>query len=317
MKRTVLIGSRGSDLALVQSRTVQALLASLFPGILFKIVVIHTRGDRDRIQPLFKLSGAGIFTSEIERALIAKKIDMAVHSLKDLPTELPSGLRIGAYLSRGDSRDVLVTKSGAGIKDLKFGARVGTSSLRRERQLRLLRDDLKVVPIRGNVPTRIKKVLSNQVDAVVLARAGIHRLGGYERYCRVLEPSQMVPPAGQGILGVEIRSEDSFMSGLLQRLNSPKSEREALAERLFLKTLRGGCRVPIGVWAHSQGKKMRLHAVVCSPKSSGAIWSHIEGPSDDPRGLAKRLAKSMLERGAGRFLDQARPGWSNDASQKG
>jgi len=296
---------------------VAALLSRRFPEIPFRVVVIRTRGDRDRIQPLFKLSGAGIFTSEIERALIAKKIDMAVHSLKDLPTELPPRLKIGAYLVREDPRDVLVTRTGGGIKDLKFGALIGTSSLRRERQLRLLRDDLRVVAIRGNVPTRIKKVLSKQVDAVVLAKAGLNRLGGYERYCHVLSAGQMITPAGQGILCVEIRSDDTVMAGLVRCLNSSKSEREALAERVFLKTLGGGCRVPIGVRAHSHAKKMSVHAVVCSPKGSDLIRSHIQGRLDEPRRLAMRLAKRMIERGAARFLSQARPGRSNEPSQEG
>ncbi len=307
MKRVVRVGTRGSRLALAQTRLVIRLLAARSRKTVFKIVVIKTKGDRDLSEALFAGPNIGVFTKEIEKALLVNRIDIGIHSLKDLPTTLTRGLAIGAYCKREDPRDCLVTRAGRSVRGLPSGAVIGTSSLRRRCQLSRARPDLRIVGLRGNLTTRLDRVRKGELDGAVVATAGLKRIRAFTARMRPLDPSLMLPCPAQGILAVEIRALDTDTKALAAAANDLHAEREGLAERELLKILEGGCRVPIGALARSRKNGLSLEAVVYSVKNSGFLRaSGRAGRSADPLELARRVARQLIRQGAKKFLYEAR-----------
>lgn len=297
--RQMVIGSRGSQLALWQSRWVAARLGEL--GVEARIEIIKTTGDKVTDVALSKVGTKGLFTKELEEALVAREVDLAVHSLKDMPTELPGGLTLAAVPEREDPRDAII---GARLADLPAGARVGTSSLRRAAQLRAVRPDLLVESIRGNLDTRLRKLDEGQFDAIVLAAAGLRRLGWAERISELLEPSVMCPAVGQGALAIETRNGADPAAAICARLNHAVTARCVEAERAVLRALGGGCQVPIG--AHASivaGQAMRLQAVVAAPDGGELIAHHLTGAQDDASALGAAMAEHLLANGARRILE--------------
>ena len=305
MIQNLIIGTRGSQLALWQTNWVRARLLELQPKIEIQIQVISTKGDRvlDVSLPKLGEQGKGLFTKELEDAIIDHRVDLAVHSLKDLPTELPSGLEVGAICEREDVRDALVArkdvKSFAGLPE---HARVGTSSLRRQAQLRAVRPDLLIEPIRGNVDTRLRKLDEGQFDAIVLAAAGLHRLGHAGRITEHLDEDVMLPAVGQGALAIEIRSNDASTAEIIRQLNHEATSLACKAERAFLKGLGGGCLVPIAAHARIEGDTLNLRGLVASPDGAQALRGDRDGRSSDAVSLGLELADELLSRGADRIL---------------
>ena len=306
MKQTITIGTRGSQLALWQAEYVRKCLHDHFPDRSIERKVIKTTGDRIRDRSLVGL-GKGVFTKEIEIALLDGTIDLAVHSMKDLPTDLPDGLCIAAIPVREDPRDVLVTQSGLLLDQLPKGAKIGTTSPRRRSQLLHLRSDLQVIDVRGNLDTRLRKLHETDLDGVILAAAGIKRLIGDEIITEYFEADQMVPAAGQGALGVEARENDLEIKTLLDAINDSHSETEVLAERVVLQELGGGCQVPIGVNARLKGDRLHLIATVCSPDGKHRILERLSscfearsdrGDSARVQELGVNLATKLIQSGA-------------------
>jgi hydroxymethylbilane synthase len=300
VKTTLRIGSRGSQLALWQANYVAGLLRSR--GLQVEIETIRTTGDKITEVSLAKVGTKGMFTKEIEEALADRRVDLAVHSLKDLPTDLPKGFKIAAVLKREDARDVLVSPRFARLADLPQGARVGTSSLRREAQLRAMRRDLKVEPLRGNVDTRLRKLEAGEFDAIVLAAAGVRRLGREDVVREFLAVEQMCPAAGQGALAVEVREGDQPMMQAIGFLDNAASRSTTECERALLRTLGGGCQVPIGAYAELSGEALQLRAVVASPDGSKVIRESLRGSDPDSLGLA--VGEALLRQGAQKILDE-------------
>jgi len=300
VKTTLRIGSRGSQLALWQANYVAGLLRSR--GLQVEIETIRTTGDKIMEVSLAKVGTKGMFTKEIEEALADRRVDLAVHSLKDLPTDLPKGFKIAAVLKREDARDVLVSPRFARLADLPQGARVGTSSLRREAQLRAMRRDLKVEPLRGNVDTRLRKLEAGEFDAIVLAAAGVRRLGREDVVREFLAVEQMCPAAGQGALAVEVREGDQPMMQAIGFLDNAASRSTTECERALLRTLGGGCQVPIGAYAELSGEALQLRAVVASPDGSNVIRESLRGSNPDSLGLA--VGEALLRQGAQKILDE-------------
>jgi hydroxymethylbilane synthase len=295
----MVIGSRGSQLALWQARWVQARLAEL--GLESRIQIIKTTGDKVLTVPLSSVGGKGLFTKEIEDALLAREVDLAVHSLKDLPTEIPAGLQITAIPQREDPRDVMV---GRRLSELREGARVGTSSLRRSAQLRRLRPDLEVEPVRGNVDTRLRKLDEGQYESIVLAAAGLARLGLSDRIAEALEPEVMCPAVGQGALAVETRIGENAC----QALDHADTRAAVTAERAVLSALGGGCLTPIGAHARVQGAQLRLMAIVLSADGAQSVRDQVEGLASDARRIGRELGEKLLKEGAARLLDREQEG---------
>jgi hydroxymethylbilane synthase len=297
----VTIGSRGSQLALWQANWVRKHLAAT--GCEVEIRIIKTTGDKLANLPLTQSGTKGLFIKEIEEALAAGEVDVAVHSLKDLPTEQPEGLCVAAVAQREDARDVLV--SSQAYEELRPAARVGTSSLRRQAQLRHLRSDLDLVPMRGNLDTRLRKLDRGDCDALVLAAAGVHRLGLTSRIRQYFAVEQMCPAVGQGALGVEIRRDDRQMKDLVALLNDPVTHNEVRAERAALHHLGGGCQVPIAAHARLQEGELHLSGVVASVDGSRLLRSAVAGPAQKPECLGQALAEDLLRQGARSILDTA------------
>lgn len=292
----LVIGSRGSQLALWQARWVQARLAEL--GHESRIEIIHTTGDKVLDVALSKVGSKGLFTKEIEEALLAHTIDLAVHSLKDMPTELPEGLTLAAIPVREDPRDALV---GCKLAALKHGARIGTSSLRRGAQLRALRPDLDIQTIRGNVDTRLRKLEERQFDAIVLAAAGLRRLGWADRITEYLEPDVMCPAVGQGALAIETRADNGAGYQACVKLDDASTRICVTAERAVLATLGGGCQVPIGAHAQVAAPGVRLDAVIVHPDGTAVIRR--SGCGEDPGALGAALGSELLGAGGRAILD--------------
>ncbi len=303
--REVRLGSRGSPLALRQAQIVRELLEAHHPGKLtVRIEIIRTSGDQPaNPQPSRDDSVKRMFVKEIEEALLEDRIDLAVHSLKDLPGELPEGLYVGAIPTREDARDALVSDSDCcSLEQLPEAARVGTSSLRRQVQLRHLRPDLQVVPIRGNVGTRIDKMKKLGLGAIVLAAAGLRRLGLIDQASYVFPVDQMVPAIGQGALGIEIRSDDTTMRDLIHPLNDPPTHRCVEAERSFLRTMGGGCQVPMGAHAHQDNGSTAFRAFIASPSDGRFIQSLSHGRVEELPEFASKAAEYLLSHGARSIL---------------
>jgi hydroxymethylbilane synthase len=307
MNREIVIGSRGSKLALWQSEWVKARLEEM--GARVRIDVFKTQGDVMRDVPLSTIGGQGAFTKELEVALLDRRIDVAVHSLKDLPTVNPEGLAITATPPREDARDALVLRagadaSGASIESLAAGSVVGTSSLRRIAQLKHLRPDVRVKDLRGNVDTRLRKLDEGAYDAVILASAGLRRLGLGRRISAPIETDVMLPAVSQGSLGVQTRADDSRTNALVSRLDDAATRAAVLAERALLRKLGGGCQVPIAAHAVVSGGRLHLDGLVASLDGSRVIRDSIEGASAEAGGAGDALAARMLERGAGELLSE-------------
>jgi len=298
----VVLGTRVSPLARAQTERVVELLQAAWPGLVCEVRPMVTEGDRTQAsgEPLPEIGGKGLFTAELERALLSGEVDLAIHSLKDLPTEESPGVVLGAVCLREDVRDCLVARGGLALADLPEGAVVGTSSLRREAQLRALRRDLDIRSIRGNVDTRVRKVHEGEYDAAVLAAAGIRRLGLEDEVTEWLPPETMFPAPGQGALAVQCRVADDRVLALLAAIDDPEARAETTAERGFLQALGGGCAAPVGAYAVTVGGgRVRLEALVASPDGRGVVRVSGEG---EPEELGARLAHEALAHGADGIL---------------
>ena len=301
MKRTLTIGTRGSQLALWQAEYVRKAVNHHFPDIDISLQVIKTTGDKIRDRPLVGL-GKGVFTKEIEIALLDGTVDLAVHSMKDLPTDLPDGLCISTTPAREDPRDVLVTQSGYPLDRLPEGAKIGTTSPRRRSQLLYLRPDLQIVDLRGNLDTRLRKLRETDLNGIILAAAGIKRLIGAEIITEYFEVDRMIPAVGQGALGIEIRENDLETKTLLSIINDCRSETEVVAERAVLRGLGGGCQVPIGANARLSGNELALIGSVSNSAGEQRIVVQTTGNPSNPAELGKSLAQTLIQRGAGELL---------------
>ncbi len=295
------IGTRGSPLALWQAHHVQGLLRAVTDRPV-ELVEIETSGDRVRDVALTQIGGDGVFTKEIQRALLAGQVDVAVHSLKDLPTTHVEGLTLAAVPARGPVGDVFVSRRHEHFDALPSGAVVGTSSLRRRAQALHRRPDLRLVNLRGNVETRLRKLETEGLGAIILARAGLERLGLAGHVTEVLDPAWMLPAVGQGALGLECRADDRATLALLGPLNDAPTRGAVLAERAMLRGLGGGCLVPIGALAGVRGAELSLRGVVLPPDGTRCVEAEAAGPADQPEELGRRVAEALLARGAAELL---------------
>jgi hydroxymethylbilane synthase len=300
-RAAVVLGTRGSALARAQTETVIGLLTAAWPELACDTEVVSTAGDRTQVsgEPLPEIGGKGLFTAELERALREGTIDVAVHSLKDLPTEDATGVVVGAVGRRDDVRDCLVARGSSTLGELSAGSVVGTSSLRRAAQLRALWPDLDVRSIRGNVDTRIRKVRDGEYDAAVLAAAGILRLGLQAEVAQWLEADVMLPAPGQGALALQCRADDAETLGLLAAIDDPQARAETTAERAFLRTLGAGCAAPVAALAVATTPRVRLQGLVASV--DGAQMVRVQGEGD-PQAVGEQLASEALAAGADRIL---------------
>ncbi len=272
----------------------------LAPDLVCEPVQLTTRGDQDRVTPITALGEVGVFTDALERALWAGEIDLAVHSLKDLPIDERPGLTVAAVCMREDVRDVLVAAGGVTFASLPVGARVGTSSLRRRAQLLAARNDIEAVAVRGNVDTRVRRALDGDLHGVVLAAAGLHRLGMHSVIAEYFDTTSMVPAPGQGALAIQCRADDPLLA-LLQQLDEPATRAAVTAERTFLATLGGGCSAPVGAWAQVNGE-LAMTGIVADPDGRQVIRVQVSGSADDAAGLGQRAAERALAQGAGALL---------------
>lgn len=275
-----------------------------YGDITVKIVIIKTTGDKVTKIPLADIGGKALFLKEIEEALLAKRIDLGVHSMKDVPCDLPRGLTIGAVLQREDPRDVFISKKYRSLFSLPKKAQIGTSSLRRRAQLKNFRPDLEIVPLRGNLETRLKKLHTEQLSAIVLASAGMTRLGLVRKISEYLPVSLMLPAVGQGAIGVEVRSGDSRVKKLIGFLNHPETETAVTAERAFLQVLEGGCHTPIGAYAEVADSTVRLTGMVASIDGRQLLRDRAEGNIRDAALIGKELGKNLLSQGARTLLKE-------------
>jgi len=281
---------------------VKEALENLWEGLEVELSIIKTTGDKITNVPLAKVGGKGLFVKEIEDALLAGSVDLAVHSIKDVPAELPSGLIIGAIPKREDPRDVLVSVSYRSLMDLPQGAMVGTSSLRRTVQIRMLRPDLKVETLRGNLDTRLRKVKEGLFDAVILAAAGIHRMGWHEIITEYLDPQEFLPAVGQGALGIEIREDDREIAELVSKIHDETTAFSATAERGFLRELEGGCQVPIGCHCFVENGAVRLIGMIASLDGATVVRDEIKGRLDEAEMLGRKLAQELRRKGGEEIL---------------
>ena len=303
MRSPLILGSRGSQLALWQANHVKDTLERDL-GIDVRIEIIKTTGDKITDVPLASVGGTkALFTKEIEEAMLAGNIDLAVHSMKDMPTILPDGLLIGAVPRREDPRDALLTRNGKGLDDLPEGARVGTSSLRRQVQLKRLRKDLEIITLRGNIDTRLRKLGEGQYDAIVLAAAGLKRLGWGDRITELLAPEKFLPAVGQGALAIEVREDDQELLGGLDCLRDPATETAIRAERAFLARIGGGCQVPLAAHAVVSNGAVNINAVVVSLDGGHSVSDSSSGPAPDAEKLGEELAARLLANGAAEIMD--------------
>ncbi len=296
------IGARTSDLAVYQAERVKELLIEFDSGLEVEIKKIKTKGDKILDKPLSEIGGKGVFLKEIEKYLIEGEIDLAVHSLKDVPISLPEGLELGAFMDEEDPRDCLVSLEYEDIEDLPSGGKVGTGSLRRKCQLLRERSDLKVVPVRGNVDTRVKKLRTEDFDALILASSGLKRLGLEDKIATYLSPDRFLPAPGQGVLAVEIRDRDSQLRSFLKEVEDERLSGKMLAERMMLKTLGGDCHVPVGAHTEFVQGELSLTAMVGSPEGQEYIEVKSKSSLDDAEQLGEEIASSLLDAGAEKFL---------------
>lgn len=308
MRQEFVVGTRGSRLALAQADWVIDHLRARHPGFRFRRKEIRTTGDNILEVALAKIGDKGLFTKELEKALLDGEIDLAVHSMKDVPTRLPSGLAIGAISAREYPGDVFISRGGRRLEDLSPGAVLGTSSLRRTAQMLAYRPDLEVVPVRGNVLTRLKKLDQGAVDGLVLAWAGVYRLNLTGRITHRIPVSICLPAVGQGALGIEVRQDDKPVIDLVRSIDHAPTRAAVLAERTLLRRLEGGCQVPIGALGRLRDGVLLLEALVASLDGRETVRAEESGPVEEPELLGERLAAGLLEAGAGRILARIRQG---------
>lgn len=304
-KKKIIIGSRSSDLALWQAHHVKKELEKKNKGLSVEIKLIQTKGDKILDVALSKIGDKGLFTKELEIHLLNKTIDIAVHSLKDLQTDIPKGLKLAAVTKRHDVEDVLIArKKGITIEKLPEGATVATGSLRRRCQLQHMRPDINIVELRGNVPTRIQKFLDSNWDAIILARAGVERLKLQKHISSIISTDEILPAVGQGALGIEIHEENKFAFDVVQKIHDENTYAAVIAERTLLKALEGGCQVPIGAFAHVKPNGFYLTGMVGALDGSVTFRKTVRGRKADAIKLGKALAKDLFKAGAKVILDE-------------
>ncbi|EMR12190.1 porphobilinogen deaminase [Methylophaga lonarensis MPL] len=302
MKKTVRIATRRSPLALWQAEFIRDSLLALQPELNIELVLIKTQGDIILDTPLAKVGGKGLFVKELEVSMLNGEADIAVHSMKDVPVEFPEGLHLPVICERHDPHDAFVSNHFASIDDLPPGAKVGTSSLRRECQLRHYRPDLQILPLRGNVNTRLAKLDAGQFDAIILAKAGLERLAFHDRIRSALTPEQSLPAIGQGALGIETRIEDAEMNALIAPLNCPHTSITVRAERALNRRLQGGCQVPIGGYAMLENDQLWLRGLVGRPDGTQMLMDEIRGKATEAEKLGLQLGEQLLAAGADSIL---------------
>ena len=307
MKKTIVVGSRDSELALTQTHFVIGELKKQFTDVDFTVKHIKTEGDKILDVALAKIGGKGLFVKEIENALLSKEIDFAVHSMKDVPTAVPEGLKIAAITEREDPRDCYIAKDGkTRLFDNPEGAVIGTSSLRRSAQLLHQRSDFEIVPIRGNLNTRFRKLSEQDMHGIILAYAGVYRLGWADKITEIIEFDKSLPAVGQGALGIETRADDAFTNEVVSILNDPTTAAAIIAERALLRKLEGGCQVPIGAYGRFEGEELILDGVVAGLDGSTVLRDQVRGAASDADALGKKLAQMLVDRGADQILIQVR-----------
>ncbi len=306
--RSLRIATRKSPLALWQAEHVAALLRAAHAGLAVELVPISTKGDRIQDRSLAAIGGKGLFIKELEVALEEHRADLAVHSMKDVPSDLPAGFCIAAVLPRADARDALLTAKAQRIQDLPRGARVGTSSLRRQAQLLASRPDLSIEALRGNVDTRLRRLDDGGLDAIILACAGLVRMGWESRITARLEPGDCLPAVSQGIIGIECRAADASTRSLLNALNDANTRTAMDAERAFAGRLGGSCQSPIAAYATLEGSRLTLQGLVAEPDGSRLLRDSIVGNSADAADLGRQLADRIMAAGAGALLERLRSG---------
>jgi len=299
----VKIGTRGSKLAMTQANLVADSLKKTDSEITVEICVIKTSGDIMQDVSLTKIGGKGVFVKEIEDALLAGSVDLAVHSMKDVPTEIPAGLTFAAIMRREDARDVLVSKNNTKMEFMPRGARIGTGSMRRAAQLLAILPDLLIVPLRGNLETRLKKIETENLQGVILAAAGMKRLGLTEKISQYLPIETILPAVGQGALGLEIRADDNELGKVIAKLNHKSTAAEIAAERSFLRHLGGGCLLPIAAFGKLEGDKLSLEGLVAAPNGASVIRDKVRGTIAEAEELGKRLAEVIMEKGGKKLLE--------------
>jgi hydroxymethylbilane synthase len=304
-REKLVIGTRGSKLALWQSEYIKGLVEDI-TGLPVELKIIKTTGDKILDVPLAKVGGKGLFTKELEVELAAGTVDLCVHSMKDVPTELPDGLAIAAMPPRVDPRDALVSGAGYTLDSLPQGAKVGTSSLRRIAQVRALRPDVEIVDVRGNLDTRMRKAENGEVDVVILASAGITRMGWADRITGYIPTEQMVSAVGQGAIGIEIREDDAFMIDVCDQISDGPTMVCVMAERVVMRKLEGGCQVPIGAYAQLDGDALVMDAIVGALDGERILRAHLEGPADQPLALGDAMVDALIELGADEILAEIR-----------
>jgi hydroxymethylbilane synthase len=301
----LVIGTRGSKLALWQSNYIKAKVEAI-TGLTVELKIIKTTGDKILDVPLAKVGGKGLFTKEIEVELIDGTVDLAVHSMKDVPTELPEGLYIAAMPERVDPRDAIVSGANYDLDSLPQGATLGTSSLRRRSQVKALRPDLEIVDVRGNLDTRMRKAETGELDAVILASAGITRMGWADRITHYIAPDQMVSAVGQGAIGIEIREVDDFMRHVMAEIGHPETMEAVTAERVVMRRLEGGCQVPIGAYARFEDDTLVMDAMVGSVDGTHIVREQLCGDAGEPEALGEAMVGRLLRLGAGEILAEIR-----------
>lgn len=301
--RHLRIGSRGSVLARWQAEFVRKQLYQR-TGVEAEVVIIKTSGDKMQQAQLTQIGGKGIFIKELEEALLEETIDLAVHSVKDVPTDVPSRMAFPAVCRRDDVRDCLISHNGTPLARLKQGARVGTSSLRRQAQLRHLRADLDLRDLRGNIDTRLRKVESGEYDAIMLSKAGLDRLGWSQKITEVLSTEASLPAVGQGAIAIESRAKDQEAAEILEKLDDAETRTAIIAERALLSTMQGGCQVPLGAWARLERGELVMDAMVCSVDGAQYVRQKASGPPDQAAQLGERMAQLLIEGGARDILDE-------------
>ncbi|HHO47070.1 MAG TPA: hydroxymethylbilane synthase [Desulfobacteraceae bacterium] len=304
MRKTIKLATRKSLLAVTQSTWVKDQIERRHPGIAVELVKITTTGDKILDVPLAKVGGKGLFVKEIEDALLDGRADLAVHSMKDVPTELPEGLHLGVVPERENPRDAFISMKFKDVDALPRGAKVGTSSLRRKSQLARLRPDLVTEDLRGNLDTRLRKLEEGRYDAIVLAAAGLNRLGMADRITMLFSPEQMLPAIGQGALGIELRRDDAELAETLSFLHHPVTAVAVAAERAFLERLEGGCQVPIGAHATLSGETITLTGLIASVDGREILQDRLTGPAAEAAPLGTRLADMLLAMGGRKILDE-------------
>lgn len=306
MKNKITIGTRGSKLALYQAYKVKDTLEQAFPKLTIEVEIIHTKGDKILDVALSKIGDKGLFTKEIESALLNGTIDIAVHSLKDLPTTLPEGLKLGAVLPRAEFRDALVSRDGRKLSELTSKDVIATSSLRRIAGLRRINKDFRIVDIRGNVNTRLKKMEEGYCDAMIMAAAGLQRLELDRYITEVLEPEVMIPATSQGVIAIESRINDPEVEAVLKEINDAGTWNAIEVERGFLRSIEGGCQVPVGCYTKTEGDNITIIGFVASIDGSEFLLEQVSGPITEGEKIGQKLSEKLIARGAVRILDEIR-----------